>query len=188
MQSTKRKNSFPNSPSLCQGNNNLPLTFSGPSRVLVLAKTDAIRQWRTLMGNTNPTVAKKEKPKRFRDISYLFLVFVLCTEANSFPLSTLCTAVTVLLRHKERFTSSFLVSSINLVQRTNSVEIMSPRISCQFSLKGWPIYARTNPKTLWYIHEGFSLITVVACRLALPTQSQQANCHNSHVNNKSALS
>lgn len=38
---------------------------SGPIYALVLAKPNAIKEWRALMGPTNSLTAKAEKPKRY---------------------------------------------------------------------------------------------------------------------------
>lgn len=48
---------------------------SGPVYALVLAKQNAIKEWRSLMGPTNSNTARAEKPKRYHLLDLLQLLY-----------------------------------------------------------------------------------------------------------------
>ena len=75
---------------------------SGPILAMVLAKENAIQQWRDLIGPTNSTVAKENNPTRLeiearisgrRDRTFVFVVFERSLAPTSRRMQ--CTAVTV---------------------------------------------------------------------------------------------
>lgn len=47
---------------------------SGPVYALVLAKQNAIKEWRSLMGPTNSNTARAEKPKRYSNLEQLQII------------------------------------------------------------------------------------------------------------------
>jgi len=97
---------------------------SAPIVAMVLAKENAIQQWRELIGPTNSTSAKETQPGRliyeiyikeyFECFVLLFqLVFELCMELMNREMP--CTVVTVRLVLNEKFDSSFQI--VNFFER-----------------------------------------------------------------------
>lgn len=55
---------------------------SGPVYALVLAKQNAIKEWRSLMGPTNSNTARAEKPKRCTILAQLQVIAAESSQAN----------------------------------------------------------------------------------------------------------